>query len=415
MKLRILTEYFIAMLFLAYCSSHAQNKCYSEQLLDGSEPLIAMGQDTTGHWWAVTSPFSRRYSMIIDGKKGIDADSLNQPKFSPMGDRHAYTMLRNGIWSIHVDDSIITLGAGRPGILTFSRNGVFAYSVIDGQSEMLHILKDDQTVSHILQNRVGDVHLSFDANNWGYVSKNATGFVVLLNEEDIGRYDQCIIAGFMVDNAMIHAGKQGELWRVFKNTEQLLSAPFLQHAQVNLMGTAFACSYGIGTRMSGYLYSPDFVQPLETSGYDRIDNIVVHPSEALMGLIASKSGTNYMLMNTAEYDAGIHIGMIRFTHDGKELYALGDSQQDPFMIVNGQKFVQKNSLDIQRPYAKAPETGTFAYATSSALMMQRMSDSFTFAGMMADYVSSPIFNHRLDAYQSLGIVNNRLFMMSCKP
>lgn len=70
MKLRILTEYFIAMLFLAYCSSHSQNKCYSEQLLDGSEPLIAMGQDTTGHWWAVTSPFSRRYSMIIDGKKG---------------------------------------------------------------------------------------------------------------------------------------------------------------------------------------------------------------------------------------------------------------------------------------------------------------------------------------------------------
>ncbi|MFZ9815654.1 MAG: hypothetical protein ACO3EO_10265, partial [Candidatus Kapaibacteriota bacterium] len=124
---------------------------------------------------------------------------------------------------------------------------------------------------------------------------------------------------------------------------------------------------------------------------------------------------NFIVMNTAEYDAGINIGQLRFTHDGKELYALGDSQQDPFMIVNGQKIVQKNALDIQRSYAKAPETGTFAYATSSALMMLRLSDSFTFAGMMADYVSTPIFNHRLNAYQSLGIVNNRLFMMSCKP
>ncbi|MFM7340166.1 MAG: hypothetical protein ACKO2H_08640 [Bacteroidota bacterium] len=94
---------------------------------------------------------------------------------------------------------------------------------------------------------------------------------------------------------------------------------------------------------------------------------------------------------------------------------MGDSQQDPFMIVNGQKIVQKNTLDIQRTYAKAPETGTFAYATSSALMMQRMSDSFTFAGMMATYVSTPIFNHRIMMYQSLGIVNNRLYLLSCKP
>jgi len=122
-----------------------------------------------------------------------------------------------------------------------------------------------------------------------------------------------------------------------------------------------------------------------------------------------------MVMNTAEYDAGINVGPMRFTHDGQELYICGDSQQDPYIIVNGQKFIQKNALDINRPYAMSPKSGTFAYATSSAMIMQRMSDGFTFAGMMVDYVTSPIFNHRTNAYESLGVVNNRLFLMFCKP
>lgn len=415
MKLRILCEYFIAMLFITCAPVLAQNKCSSEQLIDGSEPLIAIGLDTTGHWWAITSPYSKRYSMMIDGKKGIDVDSLSQPVFSPMGENHAYGMLRNGIWSIITKDSTISLGAGRPGIMTFSRYGVFAYSVFEGQSEILHIIKEGEHSSHQLLNRLGEVQLSFDGSSWAYRSKNASGIVMILNEKEIGRYEECILSGFMMDNSLIHAGKQGNIWRLFKNEEELLSAPFLQHLHINQTGNAIACSYGMGTRMSGWLYSPDFVQPLETMAYDRIDQIVMHPFEPLMGLLSARAGMNFIVMNTAEYDAGINVGQLRFTHDGKELFALGDAQQDPFMIVNGQKFTQKNALDINRPYALAPETGTFAYATSSALMMQRMSDSFTFAGMMADYVTAPIFHHANKAYQSLGIVNNRLFLMSCRP
>ena len=415
MKLRILCESCIALLFIASGMMHAQHKCTSEQLLDGAEPLIAMGQDTTGHWWAVTSPFSKRYSMIIDGKSGIDGDSLSQPIFSPMGDRFAYPLLRNGVWFLYMNDTVIPLGAGKPGTMTFSRFGAFAYSVIEGQSEKLYIMRDGERSTHQLFNRSGGIHLSFDGSNWAYASKNASGLVVMLNEEEIGRYEECTIAGFMFDNTLIHAGKQGDIWRLLKNAEQLLSAPYIQHVQVNQSGNAIACSYGMGTRMMGYLYTPDFIQPLETTGYDRIDQLVLHPFEPMMGLIAMKAGMNFIVMNTAEYDAGINTGQLRFTHDGRELYMMGDSQQDPFMIVNGQKIVQKNTLDIQRTYAKAPETGTFAYATSSALMMQRMSDSFTFAGMMATYVSTPIFNHRIMMYQSLGIVNNRLYLLSCKP
>jgi hypothetical protein len=135
----------------------------------------------------------------------------------------------------------------------------------------------------------------------------------------------------------------------------------------------------------------------------------------MMGLTAFRAGMNFIVMNTAEYDAGINVGPIRFTHDGQEIYLCGDSQQDPFMIVNGQKFIQKNALDINRFYAMAPKTETFAYATSSAMIMQRMSDSYTYAGLMAEYVSAPIFNHREQVYQSLGIVNNRLYLMFCKP
>jgi len=33
--------------------------------------LISFGVDTTGLWWTITSPFSRRYAVTIDGIKGM--------------------------------------------------------------------------------------------------------------------------------------------------------------------------------------------------------------------------------------------------------------------------------------------------------------------------------------------------------
>ena len=416
MKLRIKWEYCIALLFCSYFLMHAQpRKCGHEMLLDGSEPLISIGIDTTGNWWAVTSPFSKRYSMHINGKKGMDVDSLKAPVFSPDGEKYAYPVQKNGIWSIMTKDSLIPLGAGSPGFIGFSRFGILAYSVIDGQSETLHILREEGRFSQVIFNRIGDIALSFDGSQWAYRSRRAGGISLLVNNDELGRFDECIMAGFMVDNAFVYAGKQGDLWRVNKNDEEMLSAQFVKFLNINQSGNTFACAYGNGTRMTGFLFTNEFIKPLETQNYDRIDGLTLHPFEPMMGLTAFRAGMNYIVMNTAEYDAGINVGPIRFTHDGQEVYLCGDSQQDPFMIVNGQKFIQKNALDINRFYAVAPKTETFAYATSSAMIMQRMSDSYTHAGMMADYVSAPIFNHREQMYQSLGIVNNRLFLMFCKP
>jgi hypothetical protein len=122
MKLRIKWEYFIAVFLCSVFILEAQDrKCGGEMLLDGSEPLISIGLDTTGHWWAITSPFSRRYAVTIDGKKGMDVDSLKAPIFSPDGQYFAYPMQKNGIWSIMTNDSIIPLGAGIPGYIGFSR------------------------------------------------------------------------------------------------------------------------------------------------------------------------------------------------------------------------------------------------------------------------------------------------------
>jgi hypothetical protein len=416
MKLRIKWEYFIALFLCAFFHSSAQErKCGGEMLLDGSEPLISIGIDTTGHWWAVTSPFSKRYALTIDSKKGMDVDSLKAPIFSPDGEKYAYPIMKNGVWYIITNDSTIPIGAGIPGYIGFSRFGILAYTVIDGQSERLHILREEDLFTQVLINRIGDIALSFDGSQFAYRSRSAGGISLILNETELGRFDECLMAGFMIDNSLVFAGKQGELWRIHKNDEEMLSAQFLKFLQINQSGNSFGCAYGNGTRVTGFLYSSEFIKPLETQSYDRIDDIVLHPFEPMLGMAAFKTGMNIIVMNTAEYDAGLNVGPIRFTHDGQELYLCGDSQQDPFIIVNGQKFMQKNALDINRSYAMSPKSGTFAYATSSAMIMQRMSDGFTFAGMMADYVTAPIFNHRANAYQSLGIVNNRLFLMHCRP
>ncbi|MFM8456452.1 MAG: hypothetical protein ACKOAK_06775, partial [Ignavibacteria bacterium] len=166
-------------------------------LLDGSEPLISIGLDSTGHWWAVTSPFSKRYAMTIDGKKGMDVDSIKAPVFSPDGQDFAYPVQKNGIWSIITNDSIISLGAGIPGYIGFSRYGILAYTVLDGQSEMLYICREEGVFSQLIINRIGDIALSFDGSQWAYRSRRAGGIALFVNDEEMGRFDECAIAGFM--------------------------------------------------------------------------------------------------------------------------------------------------------------------------------------------------------------------------
>jgi hypothetical protein len=91
---------------------------------------------------------------------------------------------------------------------------------------------------------------------------------------------------------------------VNKNDEEMLSAQYVKFLHINQSGNTFACAYGNGTRFTGYLNSNEFIKPLETQSYDRIDDLVIHPFEPMMGLTSFRAGMSYIIMNTAEYDGG---------------------------------------------------------------------------------------------------------------
>ena len=92
--------------------------------------------------------------------------------------------------------------------------------------------------------------MSFDGNQWAYRSRRAGGIALIVNDEEIGRFDECLMAGFMLDNSFVYASKQGDLWRVNKNDEEMLTAQFLRYLQVNQSGSFFACAYVNGTMVT---------------------------------------------------------------------------------------------------------------------------------------------------------------------
>jgi hypothetical protein len=409
----ILCFFFLLSMMQGDCIAGEQ--CGATLLLDGSQEFITADIDSTGHWWAITRPFSNRYKVWVDGKSARDYDSVQIPVFAPDGSDWAFFGYRNGVWYISTRDSEYILRAARPVIAFFARGGRLAWIQKVGEAEFLMLApflgmpeKEIQLI-----NRSGNCYISNDGMHYAYIGARGSQQSLITDQMESARYERIQCAGFMYDNSIVYAGFTGDRWYTMRNDQELLVSLALNDLQINQACTVLSFIAGQGNSASIVMISDDFAQPYKGPAYERVENLVLHPEAALAAYKVYVAGLPRIVLNRSEYDAGLACGMHRFTHDGAELYFIGDDRQEQFMNINGKKYIQKNALNLQRVYAVHPKSGTFAFATNSALVMQRLHDGFSWAGIMVDQASNPVFNWHTARYECLGRVNNRLYLMHC--
>jgi hypothetical protein len=200
-----------------------------------------------------------------------------------------------------------------------------------------------------------------------------------------------------------------------RSEKELLFASSISELQLNQAQTIIGCIKRVGNTYNAMMISDEFREPFYSPPYDMISNINLHPEAALIGFKAMKNNNPRIVLNSSEYESGMQSGNPSFSHDGSAFFFAGDNNQDQFMSINGQKYIQKNGLNPNKIYALAPGSSTFAFTTSSALIMQNIQNSFSYAGIMVDTTSPPIYNHKTKRYEALGVIRNRLYLMYCYP
>jgi hypothetical protein len=148
--------------------------------------------------------------------------------------------------------------------------------------------------------------------------------------------------------------------------------------------------------------------------YDAASGLALHPTVSLYSYLAERNLVKYIVFNSAEYPGGRINGYPKFTYDGDELYYIS-CDIDCYIGVNGKNNLLNTNMEVGMDIAIAPGTQTYSYATSSTLVVAKFDSKGLTAGMMVDYTISPRYNRFEKRYETLGVINNKLYLMTCRP
>ncbi|MCX6156097.1 MAG: hypothetical protein NT007_18265 [Candidatus Kapabacteria bacterium] len=402
----------LLFLFFVFHFSLKAELCHDFLLLDGFEPLISSGMDTSYHWWAVTQPFTGKYRMIIDGEKSKSYNYLTEPVFSPNGERWAYFAVDASNQTYLITEASVQPVPGfQPGMIIYSPNSeVLAYTYYEQDLETFVL--GDKSIKFL--NRMGNIYLSQDGSRYSVVGMRGSSYVMNINGRESSAFDRILPIGFWIDGQMCYSGSSGDRTQIYKEFIPISDIyRTITDVKINLFGTVMAAiAQELSGRYVSLLFSDDYVEPMISKQYEYMNNLVLHPSLPLIGLYAFHDGINVVMQNSTEYSAGAATGNPHYTHDGSELYFLG-CDIDCFLNVNGLKYPLKTTWPSTQIIAKQPKSKTIAFTTSSSLVLRDLEDRQLYSGMMADTISYPRYNWRQERYETLGQIRSRLYLMTC--
>jgi hypothetical protein len=387
------------------------DKCFDEMIFDGSEPIVSYGMDTTNHWWAITKPFEGQYRIIIDGKQSQPYLKFKSIVFSPDGKKWAYFAKDNVQWYLVTNDTIKPSGEN-VGELIFSGNSKkLIYSYFEATNEK--IIFDKKQIN--TRYKVGKIYLNYEGNKIAFKNRIGNRYNLNINGFETTVFDEIIPIGFWCDGRFLYAGKNGNLWEIYRNDE-LLSEPLskIHQAQIGINETYAGI---LAQRPSGdaiaILIDDNYYEPLISKSYDWVGDLILHPTIAMFAYKAKINNSYMIVFNSTELGGGQITGVPNFTYNGEDMFFLGCNIHC-FVNVNGRQFQLDNEINVDAIFAKKPGSNTIAYATGSSLIVRYIDRKELVAGMMVDEIIPPRFNWRTNRYEALGRINQRLYLLTCK-
>lgn len=399
------------VVILVVTSVVAAAQCDDELLLDGSEPLVDAQLDTTGLWWAITAPYAGQQRLIINGYRSASYDRISRPVLSADGKHWTAWVQRAGMWELLVDTVAIPLRCAQPRALLFAPNAaVIAVSCMEGSVEIIA----HRTKQYSAIRRVSELLLSPDGAHIAWTEQLPQQQRLVVDGRAIATADEVLLAGFWGNERPLYAQRAGGQWRIMRDTE-LVAGPFERVRQLltNRTGTAAVAHVQNLGWHSVLLLSEDYMRPLLSQQYDSIWSVVLHPYLPQYGALASRQGNFFLLHSGTEYGIGrVPLSRVSFGPDGSELYGLG-CDVDCFLVLDGQRMQLGQDLSPSQVITRRPGSKTFSYSTPTNLFVRRTDKAIFTYSRMCDQVLPPIYNRRRSRYEALGIVQGRLYLLTC--
>lgn len=401
----------LLILFINLANSQ-ERKCFDFQLLDGAEPLVYYGMDTTYNWYAITQPFQNRFRLIVNGEELESMLNVSVPVFSQDGERWAAFAEDNVGWMLFTESDMISFNATSVGDVVFSEDSkVIAYSYYEGTLAIIKL--GDKEYSDYRKKK--GLWIDHKGERIAYIIENANQEVVKVNDKQIGSFDRVYPVGFWEDGGFVYVGEIGGYFQVYKDKE-----PFsdmyqnIPDIKINRKGDVLAfIALQMGNRYVATLISDEFAEPIVSDRYDMISDLNLHPTAAIMSYSAVLFNAFTINMNLTKYFSAEFNSSPQFTWNGDELYFIG-CRINCFFSINGQNFNTETNLPVDRYYARKPDSDSFAFSTNSALIVRYISTGEMRSGMMVNSAIEPRYNRFDDRYEALGVINDRLYLLTCR-
>lgn len=404
----------IVIILVLQITNAFSQKCKDFIVFDGSEEVNSFGIDTTGNWWILTKPYQNEYRLIISGERTDNYKEIRYLKFSPDGTRWAFFGKTTTNWNFITPDTIIPLFADDVVSLGFSKNSenyYFAYK--NGIETTIHY--GVKTVN--VTNLTGDIFINYEGNLIAFViSYGKLSSLVIPGKFESEKFDAIKPLGFWYDDDFIFAAKRGNIWQIYKNKVPL-TEEFIQliDMKINNLGTnsVFVVKRNQNDVVA-ILFSEKFVEPLVSKSYEQISSIKLHPEEPLTVFLATKGINKYIVYGNVEYSIGNFDAEPYFTHDGSEIFYCF-CNIDCYFYVDGKRFTLPGGVSCLSQIARKPKTNTIAFSNYSSLVLLDFFLNIQYSGMMVDKLIPPIYNWKSKRYETLGEINNKIYLLTCEP
>lgn len=389
-------------------------QCDEELLLDGSEPIEVFDQDSTGHWWAVTTPFEDLRSLWVDGVKHGPYRMVDRPVFAPDGSSWSTAVIaadrtirlldeqgEHGVEGTGISQITYAFAGGRPWMVV---HDVTRSTITNGERGY------DATglVGRFMLDPMGMVC-------W-YVVRRGNAVALVRNGNDVLQADEIRVGGVWADGRPVMAVRYGLQWEVrLGDTEMATNLSAVQDLSVNQPGTVFACiAARQDAQIRAMMYTDSYVEPWYGPALESVMGLRLNPWEPLVAYRGSQRGVISMYYNAAAYPAGLTHGPVAFSHDGAMMVFLGRDDVE-FITVDGKRYVVANRVQTTTPVVIDPRSTTIAFSSPTNMIVWRPeTDKVTF-GRMCDSMGPTTFDRRERRFVALGTFGQRLFRISCRP
>jgi len=414
--MRLFSFLFVFILFQSI-QLYPQPRCSDIELLPGDENLLEYGLDSTSHWWAITTPFSDRYRLFVDGKKHGDFLSVTKPVFSHFEGKQwgAFVQQNDGLWDVIINDSLYKLESMKPTEIVFSTNSTTAaFSSMKSNFEEVYFGNNRYEVI----NRVSRLVLSPEGRRIAYVLQQGNLQTLFVNGNEVETFQEISIIGFFFDGSIIYSARQGNQWNIYKNDEQLsITYQGITNATINRFGTAVAVSaQQPNNQVVIWIYSEEYNQPILSQPFDSITSLTLHPTKAVVMAECRRDIQRIVTIQFTEMGAGLSNSKPAFTVGGEQFYFLS-CENLCSIVIDGVRRILNTRVEFHPNFSNAvkPNGKTFAISSSSSLVVRYLEKDELYSGMILNNMTPPRYNWRTDRYEALGSIQQRLYLLSCKP